>query len=279
MLVIHRRGLRRRSRGNRSEVRSSASLAAGFVAVVTLLAGCGGSSGAAAAPTPGPSLGQQIDAALPTAVTAPVLVDSTGRSVSLASLSGRVLVVSDMMTLCQETCPLDTANVVAAAQAVERAGLGDKVEFLSITIDPRRDTPERLAAYRKLYAPAPADWLVATGSSTQLASLWKALGVYIERVPDTPPAPRDWLTGKPLTYDLTHSDEVFFIDRRGHERFVLDGAPHVGLGAPIPARLKKFLDNDGRNNLTHPNAHAWTLSQELQVLSWQLGHRISADSN
>jgi protein SCO1/2 len=259
-----------------------ASLATGVVAAATLLAGCSASSGATAAhgfDAPGASVGQRIDAALPGAVTAPVLVASTGRRVSLASLSGRVLVVSDMMTLCQETCPLDTANVVAAAQAVERAGLGSKVEFLSISIDPRRDTPERLAAYRKLYAPAPADWLVATGTSAQLASLWKALGVYIQRVPDTPPAPRDWLTGTPLTYDLTHSDEVFFIDRRGHERFVLDGPPHVSSGAPIPARLKKFLDGDGRQNLTHPNTHAWTLPQELQVLSWLLGHRIPAGSN
>ena len=115
--------------------------------------------------------------------------------------------------------------------------------------------------------------------ATQLAALWKALGVFIERVADEPPAPRDWLTGKSLTYDLTHSDEVFFIDRHGRERFVLDGAPHVAPGAPLPAALKKFLDDSGRQNLTQPDAQAWTLSQELQVLSWLIGRRIPAGSS
>ena len=56
--------------------------------------------------------------------------------------------ISDVMTLCQESCPLDTANVVAAARPVERAGLDSKVVFLSITIDPGRDTVAQLAAYR-----------------------------------------------------------------------------------------------------------------------------------
>jgi hypothetical protein len=92
-------------------------------------------------------------------------------------------------------------------------------------------------------------------------------------------APRDWLTGKPLTYDLTHSDEVFFIDQHGHERFVLEGVPHVAAGAPLPATLKKFLDDTGHKNLTHPDAEAWTLPQELQVLSWLVGQRIAGRSS
>ena len=247
-------------------------------AAVLVVAGCAGHAGSGV-DAPGASVGQRVDAVLPAAVSAPVLIGSTGRRFDLASLAGKVVVVSDMMTLCQETCPLDTANVVAAARAAARAGLGDRVEFLSITIDPRRDTPQRLAAYRALYAPAPDDWIVATATGGQLTALWKALGVYIERVPDEPPAPRDWLTGESLTYDLTHSDEVFFIDEHGRERFVLDGAPHVAPGAPLPATLKKFLDDSGRKNLTQPDAQAWTLPQELQVLSWLIGRRIPAGSS
>jgi hypothetical protein len=41
-------------------------------------------------------------------------------------------------------------------------GLGNRVVFLSITVDPGRDTRAQLAAYRNLYAPAPADWLTPT---------------------------------------------------------------------------------------------------------------------
>ena len=134
----------------------------------------------------------------------------------------------------------------------------------------------RLAAFRRLYGSAAGDWLVATGAPATLAAFWRTLGVYIQKVPDTPPAPKDWLTGKPLSYDLTHSDEVFFIDGQSHERFLLEGPPHVSAGAPIPATLRHFLDAQGNDNLAHPDPQAWTLPQELQVLSWLTGARISA---
>ena len=236
-----------------------------------LLAGCGSSAPAA----PGPSVGQQLDAPLPSPVAQADLRSVSGRHFTLAALHGKVLVISDMMTLCQETCPLDTANVVAAARAVERAGLGNQVMFLSITIDPTRDTVAQLAAYRHLYSPAPADWLTVTAAPATLSALWKQLGVYIQRVPTTPPAPRNWRTGQRLSYDLTHSDEVFFVDRQGHERFLLEGAPHVAAGAPMPGALKNFMDAKGHQNLTNPDPQAWTLAQELDVVSWLTGHHVS----
>lgn len=258
----------------RAAVRSgSRALCGGIFALTTaVLAAC-----AANGPTaPGASIGQQADLTLPAAVRHATLVSSSGTRFDLAGLTGKVVVISDMMTLCQETCPLDTANVVAAARSVEHAGLGDRITFLSITIDPRRDTPLRLAAYRRLYGAAPADWMLATGTPGALTALWKALGVFIQKVRDAHPAPKDWLTGKPLTYDLTHSDEVFFFDRKGRERYLLEGAAHVAGGAPLPQTLRTFLDASGRANLNHPGSEAWTLPQEMRVISWLAGRQIGA---
>jgi protein SCO1/2 len=242
-----------------------------LVVGVGVLAGCADRH---TPPAPGPNIGQATDQALPSSVTGAVLVSSTGQRLDLSSLAGKVVVLSDVMTLCQETCPLDTANLVAAANDAETAGLGDKIVFLSLTIDPVRDTVAQLAAYRKLYTPAPADWIVATGSVGQLAAFWNDLGVFIQKVPDTPPAPRNWLTDQPLTYDLTHSDELFFIDSHQHQRFLLEGAPHVGAGATIPPELAQFMDPTGQSNLTHPDPEAWTLPQELQAASWLVGRTI-----
>jgi cytochrome oxidase Cu insertion factor (SCO1/SenC/PrrC family) len=246
---------------------------AGGLLLAAALAGCSGGSKPGA---PSADVGQELDVVLPHTVSASTLLSTSTGITSLKTLQGKVVVVSDMMTLCQETCPLDTADVVAAARAAERAGLGSKIEFLSVTIDPSRDTTTQLAAYRKQFSPAPADWLTVTGTSQTLAQLWKRLGVYIEKVPDTPPAPRNWLTGVPLTYDLTHSDEVFFFDTAGHERFILDGAPHLAAGQSIPPALKTFLDADGRRNLTSPDPDSWTYPQELRVLSWLVGRHIPA---
>ncbi|WAX59159.1 nitroreductase family deazaflavin-dependent oxidoreductase [Jatrophihabitans cynanchi] len=253
------------------QARKTIGLLAALALTAAVLAGCGRSAPPAA---PGPNVGQQANDALPVAVRDTTLVTSAGRRLDLAQLAGKVVVISDMMTLCQETCPLDTANVVAAARDAERAGLGNKIVFLSVTIDPARDTLARLTAYRHLYAPAPNDWLTAAGAPGALTAFWKQLGVYIQKAPDTPPAPKDWLTGKPLTYDVTHSDELFFLDQQGHERFLLEGAPHVAPGAPLPPTLRRFMDATGRANLTHPDSQTWTLPQELQVLAWLTGHRI-----
>ncbi|HZC52767.1 MAG TPA: SCO family protein [Mycobacterium sp.] len=215
-----------------------------------------------------------MDAPLPAAVAHTVLVSSTGHRFDITQLLGTTVVISDMMTLCQETCPLDTADIVAAARAAAKAGVGRKITFLSITIDPARDTRTRLAAYRAMYRPAPKDWVLATAAPAALRRFWAALGTYVHRVSNQPPAPRDWLTHKPLTYDLTHSDEVYFVDSQGHERFLLEGAPHVTGNAPIPDRLRRFMDAIGRKNLRHSHPAAWTLPQELQVLSWLSGLNI-----
>ena len=243
-----------------------------MLALLTVaLTACGGDT---AVPAPGPQVGQRLDAPLPPAITDAVLVSSSGQRFTLASLRGKIVVVSDAMTLCQETCPLDTANVVAAARAALKAGLGRRIVFLSITVDPERDTPAQLAAYRRLFAPAPPDWITATGAPSTLAAFWKAFGVYFHRVPNHPPLPRNWRTGQPLTYDVVHSDEVFFLDEHGRERFLLEGAPHVPSGSAIPAELYKFMSPTGHRHVTHPSKLAWTLPQALGVLSWLTNHRI-----
>jgi protein SCO1/2 len=221
------------------------------------------------------SVGTQLDGAIASNILKLPLVDSTGKPTSLAAFHGKVLVINDTMTLCQETCPLDTANLVATARAVEKAGLGDKVEFLSITFDPQRDTVPQLAAYRALYAPAPADWALLTGDATTIAALWKYLGVYYQRVPEGTPPAKNWRTGQTLTYDLNHADEVFFADPSGNERFLLDGAAYVKPGTTVPKTLYEFLSADGHQHLTNPEDGSWTVAQALSVVSWLSATRIA----
>jgi protein SCO1/2 len=263
-------------------------LAAALTAVTALgVAGCSssghgkgdGASGQALAAnqvqTPGAAVGQQMDSAMSPEIMNLPLVDESGRPTTLAAFKGQVLVISDSMTLCQETCPLDTANIVAAARS---AGLGDKVRFLSITVDPQRDTPAQQSAYRALFAPPPPNWTLLTGSPATIAKLWKYFGVYIERVPEDKPPAHNWRTGAALTYDVDHSDDVFFIDGQQHWRFLLDGAPDVAPGTQLPATLRDFLSPSGLNNLKHPGAQPWTVPQVLATVGWLTNTRIPGAS-
>lgn len=82
-------------------------------------------------------------------------------------------------------------------------------------------------------------------------------------------------TGRPLTYDVTHSDVVAFLDAHAVERFLLVGSPHVAAGIRLPPALEAFLDAEGRDNLDHPKPTAWTVADVLAALSWLTGHRIA----
>lgn len=263
--------------GSRSR-RPQRAAAAGLALTGLLLAsGCG--SGAAAVPAPAATAGTRLDSAVPSDILRLPLVDQDGRRTDLAAFGGKVLVLSDIMTLCQETCPLDTADLVQTAHTVDDAHQGSKVEFLTITIDPERDTTAQLAAYRRQYAPPPPNWEVLTGSPADIAKLWKYFGVYVKKVPEGTPPARNWRTGQPLTYDLDHTDGVFFLDARGHERFLLDGAGYVAPGTPLPATMRSFLDAQGLANLEHPDTSTtWTVPQAVQAVSWLLQRPIPAPS-
>ena len=224
-----------------------------------------------AAPVPGDDIGTRLDFPLPASLAALPFRTSEGRTVTLGSLRGKVVVLSDVMTLCQETCPIDTAALVETARETDTSTAGSDVVFLSLTVDPQRDTPSQLAAYRKLFTRPPTNWLALTGPPAEVDALWDYLGVWRQKVAEPAgPAPTSWRTGAPLTYDIEHSDEVFFLDQAGHERFILEGAPHV-TDSQVPATLHGFLDADGRNTLATPAAGSWTVAQARETISWLNG--------
>lgn len=216
------------------------------------------------------------NAVVPPAIEHLVFQNSQGRRVSLASMTGKTIVISDSMTLCSEDCPLDTANVVTAARRADAAGLTRRVEFLTVTVDPARDTPRRLRAFRAFYTAAHSlpNWQLLTGSRQNLARLWKYFGVYWKRVPEDTPPDRDWMTGKPLAYDIEHSDEVFVVDPHAHERYVISGHAHVPDAGTVPGRLQAFLSAEGKRHLTRPGADTWTPADVTAVLGKLTGRRI-----
>lgn len=230
------------------------------------LAGCGGGS-SDAVPTPGDGIGTSTDQTLPRSILDLPFTDTTGKTVRLSGYAGKTIVISDTMTLCQETCPLDTATMAQTARDEDKAGTKNIV-YLTITIDPVRDTTPQIAAYRRLYTPTPSNWHVLTGSPSNVNTLWTFFGVWREKTTDnsgTPP--KNWRTGKPLTYDISHSDEVFFLDKQGHERFILEGPP-VAKENEIPKIIYTFMGADGHKNVLHPATTAWTEAQARTVLRW-----------
>ena len=234
-----------------------------------------GSVGACTESRPGPppqSWGSTFNRSVPASVLDLPLTTGSGARTDLAAYRGKVVVLADFLTLCQEVCPMTSANFEQMVQAVDKTKQAHKVIFLEITVDPQRDVPARLAAYRKLFAPA-TNWILATGTPADLARLWKFFGVFYQRQPEGSPPAVDWWTREPLTYDIAHDDSVIFLDASGHERFLILGDPDTRGAAP-PKTLVDFLDAQGRSILASPSRTAWTSTEGLHIVSWLLGHRI-----
>jgi cytochrome oxidase Cu insertion factor (SCO1/SenC/PrrC family) len=232
----------------------------------TLLASCGGGAPAAPSASQGVVLNRTVPDAIP-------LISSSGAATSLGAYRGHYIVLAPFLTLCQDECPLVTGAFIALQRDVRAAGLGHKVVFMEITVDPGRDTPARLDAYSRRFG---ADWPLLTGTPANLDALWKDFGVSVQIVPEAQPAKIDWYLGTPLTYDVDHTDGYILIAPDGRERFTDSNPPDLHHLDPA---LRSLLNAGGLKNLTNPGHPNWTLSDALSSLSWLVGRNIPAVAN
>jgi protein SCO1/2 len=188
--------------------------------------------------------------------------------VSLSQYRGRYVVLAQFLTLCQDECPITTGAFQDLEASVTKAGLGGKVVFVEVTVDPQRDTEARLLAYQRQFG---ANWTLLTGTQEDIDSFWHFFGVGYFKVPEPKPAALDWWTHKPLTYDVDHTNGFILIDTNGNERFITTELPM--LHGKLPVNLRDLLDPEGYDHLEHGiPGQSYTIPQALSAISW-LVHR------
>lgn len=142
-----------------------------------------------------------------------VLRDSTGRAVDTHQITaGKVAVVSFIYTACPERvgCPLASLALQDLQGRLKDEGLHRDVVLLSISFDPGRDGPARLAKYARVYGADPAFWrFMTTPSSRVLDDVLESYGQDRAPVYD----PRGRFTGR-----YSHVLKVFLVDRAGDIR-------------------------------------------------------------
>lgn len=127
--------------------------------------------------------------------------------------SGQVTVIGYVYTQCPDVCPRITANM---KQVRSRLSAASDVQFITVTFDPRRDTPTKLAGYRDAYNLGGTDWAFLTGDSTQINAFMDRMGIYHEM---TPPPEMDSLEAlRQNTYFVTHSNRITLVDQEGRVR-------------------------------------------------------------
>ena len=96
------------------------------------------------------------------------LVDETGRGVTHADYEGQLRLVFFGFTSCPDICPITLSNVAAALQSM--GDLAEQITVLFVSIDPHRDSPERLEQYTQAFHPSVVG---LTGSYEQLEKVTK----------------------------------------------------------------------------------------------------------
>ena len=104
------------------------------------------------------------------------LIDQDGDPVTLASLRGHVLLLDFVYTHCPGPCPILTGTHVAVQRALSPE-LAERVRFVSISLDPARDTPEALRQYATARGADLARWSFLTGPPAAVADVLERYGV------------------------------------------------------------------------------------------------------
>jgi protein SCO1/2 len=199
------------------------------------------------------------------------LTDERDRTVDLADFRGRVVVLADFLTSCQDECPISTGAFLTLERDLRADGLGADVAVVEVTVDPKRDTPARLAAYEKYTG---VDWTLLTGSAAEITMFWQHFGASYNDIADGPDDTTavDWETGKRYTYDVDHSNNVYVFDAVGHERLLTEGLPSIG--KTLPPKLASLLSPLGVKHLDDPGFGAWTEADLRSAIGSLLGRTV-----
>jgi len=131
------------------------------------------------------------------------LSHSNGTSFRLSEMHGRVVMLFFGYTSCPDVCPTTLAEL---NQALDKLGEdASQVQVLFVTVDPERDTPERVQEYVNHFNSA---FIGLSGTQPELQKVWNDYGVFRETVEGTSAA----------GYLVNHTARVTLIDQQGNLR-------------------------------------------------------------
>jgi protein SCO1/2 len=133
------------------------------------------------------------------------LTAHTGERVRLSDFRGQVVLLFFGYTHCPDVCPATLAKV---ARALELLGPQAKhVRPVLISVDPQRDTPQRLAKYVTLFGPS---FVGLTGTPEEIMAVATAFGIYYAKQEGTAAS----------GYLVDHTATVTVVDPQGRVRLV-----------------------------------------------------------
>jgi protein SCO1/2 len=133
------------------------------------------------------------------------LTGPDGKTLSLSDFRGKVVALYFGYTFCPDVCP---TTLAALAQAMRELGpSADGVQVIMVTVDPERDTPDKLNTYVTAFDPC---FVGLSGTPDEIASAARPFGIVYEKH-----------AGSTATdYLVDHTATTTVIDKEGRVRLV-----------------------------------------------------------
>ena len=150
------------------------------------------------------------------------LTDHNGKPITDQDMKGRPFLVFFGFTHCPDVCPTTLFEVSEVLRSLGNEG--DGLRALFVTVDPVRDTPEKLKDYLSSFDPR---LIGLTGDEAAIKAMEKAYRVYAKKVPI-----------KDGDYSMDHTALVYLMDKQGRfvAPFKLDRKPEQAA-----ADLRRYL--------------------------------------
>ena len=157
-------------------------------------------------------------------------MDHNGGAFSQENLKGKITVLDFFFTTCPTICPIMSKNMSHLASVFEG---NEQVQFVSISINPRYDTVERLSKYKEKYNASTTQWHLLNGPVEEVYALAREGFFMIAQEDEQAPG------------GFEHSGLFSLIDEEGFLRSSLDGFgnPIIYYRATIP--MEEGTDENG----------------------------------
>nr|WP_238357570.1 SCO family protein [Cohnella zeiphila] len=130
--------------------------------------------------------------------------DIDGKQVTMSEENGKVRLVYFFYSNCPDVCPPTTFMMSQVQDQLKAEGkFGSQVEFLSITIDPTRDTPEALKTFGDKFNADYTGWKFLRGDEQATADLAKKYNLLVSKGDDG---------------NFGHMNLIVLVDKKGHIR-------------------------------------------------------------
>ncbi|MFC1463703.1 MAG: SCO family protein [Candidatus Brachytrichaceae bacterium NZ_4S206] len=155
------------------------------------------------------------------------LIDQNNQPMALSALRGKPTLIAFGYTFCPDVCPLTMSDLRRVKRELGEAG--DQVNFVFITVDPQRDTPEVIRRYVTAFDPA---FIGLTGDEATLKKLiYEFDGVFEKQPPQS---------NNPESYLVAHTSFIYLLDAQGKWRMKYSfGTPVEVITRDVQAMLSE----------------------------------------